>query len=59
MHNIYYAQGWCVKKQIDGEIIHFGFFKELEEAKAHRDYCEANNWDVEKCKLIRRVRSDG
>ena len=40
-------------KNVNGVYKYFGTFETWDEAKAHRDYCEANNWSKE-CVYLRR-----
>lgn len=39
-----------VSKNINGKTTHFATFDSLEEAKKYRDYCIANDWDLN-CKI--------
>ena len=49
--------GWQVNKVINGVKTHYGWFKTLQEAKEHRDYCEEHNWSRD-C-ILRRNRLHG
>ena len=44
---------WVVNKNINGKCVYFGLFDNLEDAMNHRDYCIANDWDLDKCKVKR------
>ena len=39
--------GYCIRKMVDGEIIHFGWFRTLKEAIVERDLLVECGWDLE------------
>ena len=41
------AVGYCIRKIIDGQITHFGWFRTLEEAVIERDLLIKCDWDFE------------
>ena len=39
--------GYCIRKMVDGENIHFGWFRTLKEAIVERDLLVECGWDLE------------